>query len=172
MFRLGSLQPGLSVEDMASPNETDRRRKIVWWRIGIAALISLFMCACAFVPYDQQIDQGATDLYKDTFVFLLSIEARQNGTSESKYYTHQKFYNDAAARLAALKLRAEIESTPKEQELVQAITNLQGAYAALANTDRINGLNSRTLADFQTSIDRDFQALLKKEAFQKALSGR
>ena len=172
MLRHGSLQPALSVEDWGSHTETSRRGKLGFCHIGIAALISLFMCGCAFVPYDQQIDQGATDLYKDTFVFLLSIEATQNGTSSSEYYTHQKFYNDAAARLAALKLRAAIESTPKEQDLVQAITNLQGAYAALANTDRMNGLNSTALADFQNRIDRDFQALLKKEAFQKALSGR
>jgi hypothetical protein len=160
------------MEDGRSPTETGRRAKIVLCHIGIVAVILFSIYGCAFVPYDPQIDQGATDLYKDTFVFLLSIEARQNGTSRSDYYTHQKFYNDATARLAALKLRAEIESTPKEQDLVQAITNLQGAYAALANTDRIRGLNSTVLVDFQNSIDRDFQALLKKEAFQKALSGR
>jgi hypothetical protein len=129
------------------------------------------MCGCAFVPYDQQIDQGATDLYKDTYVFLLPIKAKQNGTGKSEYYAHLKFYNDTAARLATLKLRAEIESTPKEQDLVQIITNLQGAYAALADADRRNDLNSTVLADFQKTIDRDFHALLKREAFQKSLSG-
>jgi hypothetical protein len=36
----------------------------------------------------------------------------------------------------------------------------------------MNGLNLRTLAEFQNRIDGDFQALLKKEAFQKALTGR
>lgn len=165
------LQPGSSVEDRGSPIEAGRRGKTVLWRIGISALISFSIYGCAFVPYDPQIDQGATDLYKDTYVFLLRIEVRQNGSSKSDYYTHQKFYNDAAARLAALKLRAEIQSTAKEQDLVRAITNLQQAYTALANTDRMNGLNSTAIADFQNSIDRDFRALLKKEAFQKALSG-
>jgi hypothetical protein len=171
MLRYGWLQPGLTVEDHGPPSETRRRGKTVLWRIGISALISFSVYGCAFVPYDPQIDQGATDLYKDTYVFLLWIEVRQNGSSKSEYYAHQKFYNDAAARLAALKLRAEIQSTPKEQDLVRAITNLQQAYATLANTDRINGLNSTAIADFQNSIDRDFRALLKKEAFQKALSG-
>jgi hypothetical protein len=172
MLRHGSLQPGLPVENRGSLTETGHRGKIVWWRVAISAWISFSIYGCAFLPYDPQIDQGATELYKDTYVFLLSIEATQNGTSKFEYYTHQRFYNDVAARLTALKLRAEIESTPKEQELVQAIANLQGAYAALANTDRLKGLNSTTLVEFQNSIDRDFQALLKKEAFQKALSGR
>jgi len=168
MLQHGSFQPRLSVKE---GNLLLQRGKRVLWRTGIFALISSSIFGCAFVPYDPQIDQGATELYKDTYVFLLSIEANRNGTSKSAYYTHKKFYNDAAARLAALKLRAEIQSTPKEQEVVKAITNLQAAYTALASTDRMNGLNSRTLAEFQNSVDREFQALLKKEAFQKALSG-
>jgi len=78
-----------------------------------------------------------------------------------------KFYNDAASRLATLKLRAEIESTSKEQDIVQVITSLQEAYGALASADRMNGLNSTALSDFQEIIDRDFRALLKIESRQR-----
>ena len=146
--------------------------ELVLWRVIMSTLILSSIYGCAFVLYDPQIDQGATELYKDTYAFILSIEMRGDGTSKADYYTRQKFYNEAAAQFAALKLRAEIESTPKEQEVVQAITNLQDDYTALANTDRLNGLTSTGLAEFRNKIDSHFQALLKKEAFEKALSGR
>jgi hypothetical protein len=146
-FNMFSLQPGLSVGDGGTSTDTRHHGDIVLWRIGICGFL-FFSYGCAFVPYDQQIDQEATNLYKDTYAFLLPIKAKRDGSSKSEYYAHVKFYNDAASRLATLKLRAEIESTSAEQDVVQLITSLQEAYGTLASTDQMNGLNSTALSVF------------------------
>jgi hypothetical protein len=93
---------------------------------------------------------------------------RAGGTSKAHHYTRQKFDNEVATRLAALKLWAEIEATPKEQKLVQSSTNVQDDYTALANTDRLNwSLLRRGWQRLGIGLIATFQALLKKKPLRK-----
>jgi hypothetical protein len=57
--------------------------ELVVWRVIISTLIFSSISDCAFVLYDPLIDQEATELYKDTYAFLLSIEMRGGGTRDN-----------------------------------------------------------------------------------------
>ena len=72
----------------------------------LAAAVAGCMSVRLVSDYDEQIDQGLTQLYADTSTFLDRMISL-SGTPAGAYENNQQFYADAGGRLDALIARAQ-----------------------------------------------------------------
>lgn len=72
----------------------------------LAAAVSGCMSVRLVSDYDEQIDQGLTQLYAETSTFVDRMIGA-SGTPAGTYAQNQEFYNDAGGRIDALIARAQ-----------------------------------------------------------------
>jgi hypothetical protein len=145
-----------------------KRRKLQEGKVPIVAVclvLSFSLLGCPKVqliaPYDQKIDQGVTDLQKQTAEFLIGIES-QGGSKPSEFEKHQKeFYNPAKVALSGLIVRSQArslnEETTKELEL------LKERFENLEQADKKHGISARAAAQYETQFNQGLGSILKLE---------
>jgi hypothetical protein len=133
----------------------------------LSLLLFLFSGGCAVTlvgPYDEVTDQAVTDLANRTEQFLVRME-----TTGAPYQGNEAFYTDAKARLATIRLRAQLyannQGELKEIDLLSA--NLDN-LAALHRVGPLTGPNGKTARQL---LETNFESLLQIELAKKRSSG-
>jgi hypothetical protein len=132
-------------------------------------LVSLFFlsggCAVTLVgPYDEITDQAITDLANRTEQFLVRME-----TTGASYQGNEAFYIDAKARLATIRLRAQLYAN--NQGELNEIDLLSANLDKLAALHRVGPLTGPTGKAARQLIETNFESLLQIELAKKRSSG-
>lgn len=86
-----------------------------------------------FVPsYDQQIDDGLTELYADTSVFVDRMIA-QSGKPQGTFAQNQDFYEEVGGRVEALIVRAEAHRVLDNCPSTKLVNAALGSVSILAD---------------------------------------
>lgn len=141
---------------------------------GITSLLlclCLALVSCAPVtlvgPYDEVIDQGITQLHKDTTAFLLLMEQRA-GKPLGEYRNNADFYIHALTEVASLQLRAT--NSPDNDLTIQQLALLKSSFRDLRVIHEAQerlGLNMETVTPLKSAMDIQFGAILKLEIAKK-----
>ena len=110
--------------------------------------------------YNKKIDDGVTELQKQTDTFLVKLERHPE-----PYSKHTAFYDDAKVQLSLLKTRADaiaLNSLTSRQ-----IDELQESFTELETNDKQGNLPTATIPTVQDALDRQFTAILKLEEAKK-----
>lgn len=153
------------VTDMTSPAGALARCGSVTRLVVLLLLLFSGGCAVTLVgPYDEVTDQAVTDLANRTEQFLVRMQ-----TTGASYQGNEAFYTDAKARLATIRLRAQLyannQGELKEIDLLSAnLGNLAALHRAGPLTGAV-GMHARQL------IETNFESLLQIELAKKRSSG-
>jgi len=122
-------------------------------------------CAVTLVgPYDEVTDQAITDLANRTEQFLVRMQ-----TTGAPYQGNEAFYTDAKARLATIRLRAQLYAN-NQGELTE-IDLLSANLDKLAALHRVGPLTGPTGKAARQLIETNFESLLQIELAKKRSSG-
>jgi hypothetical protein len=132
-------------------------------------LLSFFFlsggCAVSLVgPYDEVTDQSITDLANRTEQFLVRMQ-----TTGAAYQGNEAFYTDAKARLATIRLRAQLY--PNNQGELNEIDLLSANLDKLAALHRVGPLTGPTGKAARELIETNFESLMQIEIAKKRSSG-
>lgn len=137
----------------------------------VARLLFLFVflfsggCAVTLVgPYDEVTDQAVTDLANRTEQFLVRMQ-----TTGAPYQGNEAFYTDAKARLATIRLRAQLY--PNNQGELKEIDLLSANLDNLAALHRVGPLTGAVGVHARQLIETNFESLLQIELAKKRSSG-
>jgi len=132
-------------------------------------LLLLFLlpggCAVTLVgPYDEVTDQSITDLANRTEQFLVRMQ-----TTGAPYQGNEAFYTDAKARLATIRLRAQLY--PNNQGELHELDLLSENLNKLAALHRLGPLTGAVGKTARQLIETNFESLLQIELAKKRSSG-
>jgi hypothetical protein len=130
-------------------------------------LLFVFSSGCAVTlvgPYDEVTDQAITELANRTEQFLVRME-----TTGAPYRGNEAFYIDAQARLATIRLRAQLYANNQGElhELDLLSANLD-KLAALHRVGPLTGQSGKLARQF---IETNFESLIQIELAKKRSSG-
>ena len=133
--------------------------------VVMCLVLSVSLLGCPKVqliaPYDQKIDQGVTDLQKQTAEFLIGIES-QGGSKPSEFEKHQKeFYDPAKVALSGLIVRSQ--ARPLNTETTKQLKLLNKAFKNLGQADKKHGISARAAALYETQFNQSFGYILHLE---------
>jgi hypothetical protein len=151
--------------DMTSPAGALARRGSVARLVLL--LLFLFSGGCAVTlvgPYDEVTDQAVTDLANRTEQFLVRMQ-----TTGAPYQGNEAFYTDAKARLATIRLRAQLY--PNNQGELKEIDLLSANLDNLAALHRVGPLTGAVGVHARQLIETNFESLLQIELAKKRSSG-
>lgn len=136
-----------------------------------SALFVLILVACGHIqliaPYDERIENGITELQKNTTAFFVKIE-RQGGSDKDDYKNHVKFYDDSKVSTKSLLIRA---GAAAQNEKTQGQINLlMEKYKSLEEQHKTVGLTPYTIPSLESSFDQIFRYILILEIGKKELS--
>jgi hypothetical protein len=134
----------------------------------LALLLLIFLssgCAVTLVgPYDEVTDQAITDLANRTEQFLVRMQ-----TTGAPYQGNEAFYTDAKARLATIRLRAQLYAN--NQGELKEIDLLSSNLDNLAALHRVGPLTGAVGMHARQLIETNFESLLQIELAKKRSSG-
>ena len=133
----------------------------------VLLLLFLFSGGCAVTlvgPYDEVTDQAVTDLTNRTEQFLTRMQ-----TTGAPYQGNESFYTDAKARLATIRLRAQLY--PNNQGELNELDLLSANLDKLAALHRLGPLTGTTGNAARQLIETNFESLLQIELAKKRSSG-
>lgn len=132
-------------------------------RLTLIALLLGLLSSCSSVlfvaPYDAEFDRGLASLQEDTAVFLARMR-RTRGSHDA----NATFYDEATARVDALRMRAELYGEKLNQGTLTNLDRLQGAFKDLQEAHRDGPLSSSVWA---RTMNTHFRALLQIELHKK-----
>lgn len=141
----------------------DSRRILV-----VLLVLVMSMTGCGSIrliaPYDQKIDDGVTDLQKETAKFLTGIE-RQGGSTPTDYKNHTKFYDDCKVSLSVLIVRAG--ALTDNSLTVKQLGILRQQFQDLEASDQKMGIPQAAVPDYEKAFNRTFKAILTLEVAKK-----
>lgn len=133
----------------------------------VLLLLSFFCAGCAVTlvgPYDEVTDQAITDLANRTEQFLVRMQ-----TTGAPYQGNEAFYTDAKARLATIRLRAQLYAN--NQGELNELDLLSANLEKLAALHRLGPLTGTTGKAARQLIETNFESLLQIELAKKRSSG-
>lgn len=137
---------------------------------AFSVLFVLTLASCAHIqliaPYDERIENGVTELQKNTTAFFVKIE-RQGGSDKNDYKNHIKFYDDSKVSTKSLLIRAGATAQNKMTE--EQITLLMQKYKYLEEQHMTIGLTPYTISTLESSFDQIFRSILTLEVAKKEL---
>lgn len=159
-----------AVQDSASRRRREHREGKAL--AGLIALLTLCaaLCSCTVrlvADYDEVIDNGVTELHKNTTAFLIDMETKA-GTPAGEYVNNTEFYVESKAEIASLILRSD--SSPKNSITTQELELLSDSFDELQiihEAQGSEGLNGDLTAPLQTALGVHFGAILKFEIAKK-----
>ena len=137
----------------------------------LATLSILILTSCASIqliaPYDERIENGITELQKNTTAFFVKIE-RQRGSDNNDYTNHIEFYDNSKVAMKSLLIRAG--ATAQNEKTEDQILLLMEKYESLEKQHKTTGLTPYTIPSLEASFDQIFRAILTLEVAKKELN--
>jgi len=143
---------------LAKPGSIGRLVLLLFFFLGAGCAITLVG------PYDEVTDQAITDLANRTELFLVRMQA-----TGAPYQGNESFYTDAKARLATIRLRAQLYAN--NQGELKELDLLSANFEKLAALHRLGPLTGAVGKTARQLIETNFESLLQIELAKKRSSG-
>jgi hypothetical protein len=159
------LKPKTKLQDKEEVMKRKRLNQAQVFIVAMCLVLGVSLLGCPKVqliaPYDQKIDQGVTDLQKQTAEFLIGIES-QGGSKPGEFETHQKeFYNPTKVALSGLIVRSK--ARPLNTETSNQLELLKELFEKLELADKKHGISARAAALYETQFNQSFGYILSLE---------
>jgi hypothetical protein len=133
-------------------------------RLFFPALLLILVSGCVmFVsPYDEITDKAITDLENKTELFFVKMDS-----TKGSYAANSAFYQEAAASIQSIKLRAESYGADKNKGEISELDGLAHIFQDVAALHKSGPLSGNRGDAARELIEKQFRSLLGIELAKK-----